>query len=66
MNKPVSASPSTVFCGIDVSASSLAAALIKQDHSVCQREFANCARGHKALLGWLGKHRGDQRTADTE
>jgi transposase len=56
MNKSVSIFPSTVFCGIDVSAGSLAVALIEPDHSICQREFANSARGHKALLGWLGKH----------
>jgi transposase len=30
-------------------------ALIEPDHSVPQREFANCASGHKALLAWLGK-----------
>ncbi len=56
MNKFTSASTTTVFCGIDVSTGSLSVALIKPDHSVCQREFANCARGHKALLVWLGKH----------
>jgi transposase len=56
MNKSTPTSTATVFCGIDVSASSLAVALIEPDHSVCQREFANSARGHKALLVWLGKH----------
>ena len=56
MNKPTSTSTSTLFCGIDVSARSLSVALIEPDHSVSQREFANSASGHKALLGWLGKH----------
>jgi transposase len=44
-----------VFCGVDVSARSLAVALIKLDRSVSQREFANSASGHKQLLSWLGK-----------
>jgi|ERR1035438_2491336 transposase len=56
MNKSVSSNPTTVFCGIDVSAGSLSVALIEPDHCVCQREFANSASGHKALLGWLGKY----------
>jgi transposase len=56
MNKLVSTSPSMLFCGIDVSAGSLAVALIEQDGCVCQREFANSASGHKALLVWLGRH----------
>src|ERR1019366_3999379 len=55
MNKPIPTTQPTVFCGIDVSASSLSVALIDKDHSVCQREFVNSASGHKALLGWLGK-----------
>jgi transposase len=55
MNKVFPASSSTVFCGIDVSARSLSVALIRPDGSVSQREFANSASGHKALLGWLGK-----------
>jgi len=55
MNKLAPAYPTTVFCGIDVSAGSLTVALIEQDHSNCQREFANSASGHKTLLGWLGK-----------
>jgi len=50
MNKLARTCPATVFCGIDVSARSLSVALIGQDHSNCQREFANSASGHKALL----------------
>lgn len=55
MNKFAPTSSTTVFCGIDVSARSLSVALIEQDHSISQREFANNASGHRALLGWLGK-----------
>jgi transposase len=55
MNKQVSAPQSTVFCGIDVSAASLAVALIAPDGSLVQREFSNNASGHEALLIWLKK-----------
>jgi transposase len=57
MNKPVSIAQSIVFCGIDVSAGSLAAALIEPDQSLAQREFANSSSGHKALIAWLGKRK---------
>jgi transposase len=56
MNKPVPTYSTAVFCGVDVSARSLSVALMEQDHSVRQREFANSSSGHKALIGWLGKH----------
>jgi transposase len=56
MNKLIAATPAKIFCGIDVSARSLAVALIEPEHCVSQREFANSASGHKALVGWLGKH----------
>jgi transposase len=55
MNKFAPTSPATLFCGIDVSAGSLSVALIEQDHSISQREFANSASGHRALVDWLGK-----------
>jgi transposase len=58
MNKSNPGSSATAYCGIDVSACSLAVALIAQDQSVSQREFSNSASGHKALLGWLRKHNG--------
>lgn len=45
----------SVFCGIDVSAESLAVAVLERDRPCAQREFANSASGHKALIGWLGK-----------
>lgn len=44
------------YCGIDVSASSLAVAIQWQDQAVQQREFVNDARGHKALIAWLCRY----------
>jgi transposase len=63
MNKLVSASPSTVFCGIDVSAGSLAVAVIDVHDSVTEREFANSASGHRALIDWLGKSKATVRVS---
>jgi transposase len=57
MNKPVSIPPSTVFCGIDVSAAFLSVALIESDQTLTPCEFANDPSGHKALINWLGKRR---------
>ncbi len=56
MNKSNSVSTATVFCGIDVSARSLAVAVFMPDQPIQQREFLNSASGHKALLGWLRKY----------
>jgi len=53
MNKPVSTQQATMYCGIDVSARTLSAALIGADGVLAQREFANSAGGHKELLRWL-------------
>lgn len=55
MNKQVPAPQATVFCGIDVSAASLAVALIAPDGSLPRREFSNNASGHEALSVWLKK-----------
>ena len=55
MNKQVCAPQATAFCGIDVSAASLAVALIAADGSLARREFSNNASGHEALLVWLKK-----------
>ena len=63
MNKPVISPPATVFCGIDVSAATLAVAVIEQDQPRQQRQFANRSSGHKALLAWLGKHKGAVRVS---
>ena len=56
MNKFAPICSATIFCGIDVSARSLAEALIESGGSLVQREFANSARGHEALIAWLAKH----------
>jgi transposase len=56
MNKQVCSPHATVFCGIDVSAASLAVALIAPDGSLARREFCNNASGHEALSVWLKKH----------
>ena len=63
MNKPVTTPTATVFCGIDVSARTLAVAVIEQDQPLQQREFANRASGHKALIGWLGKRKAQVRVS---
>jgi transposase len=55
MNNPSQDSRTTVFCGIDVSAATLAAAVIEQDQATQQREFPNQPAGHKQLLLWLAK-----------
>jgi transposase len=55
--KIASPQPANVFCGIDVSAETLAVAVIEPDQAVQQREFANTPSGHKALLTWLGKRK---------
>ena len=62
MNKPPVVSEARVFCGIDVSAETLAAAIIEHDQPdldrrIEQREFPNRPSGHKALIGWLGKRK---------
>jgi transposase len=63
MNKHSVPSHATVFCGIDVSAASLAVAVQREhppadgqtDRCSEQRVFANDPGGHKALIAWLGK-----------
>jgi transposase len=57
MSKPNPSMQSTVFCGIDVSAATLAAAVHQEDHRFEQRVFNNNARGHKALIAWLHKRK---------
>jgi transposase len=42
-----------VFCGIDVSAATLAVAVQQQEQPFEQREFDNSAGGHQALIAWL-------------
>jgi transposase len=54
MNKQVNSFEASVFCGIDVSARTLAVAVVGVRAGSAQREFANTASGHKRLLVWLG------------
>jgi transposase len=45
-----------VFCGIDVSAATLDAALQRMEREQCEhRQFANSASGHRELIAWLRK-----------
>jgi transposase len=57
MSKSTIPQQAAVFCGIDVSAATLAVAVIEPDRPVQEREFSNRASGHKSLIGWLGKCR---------
>jgi transposase len=57
MGKLMDTFEATVFCGIDVSAATLAVAVIEHDQPPQQRQFANRASGHKALIAWLGKRK---------
>jgi transposase len=49
--------PATVFCGVDVSAATLAVAIQQDDQAVEQRKFANSGSGHKALIACLHKRK---------
>src|ERR1035441_6204353 len=56
MSKRSVAGQAVMFCGIDVSAATLAAAVQPESQEgFQQREFANSATGHKALIAWLYK-----------
>jgi transposase len=56
MIKPTNPTQAMLFCGIDVSAKTLAVAVQqREDQPYQEREFANTSSGHKALLAWLGK-----------
>ncbi len=55
MSKPTQPQQAMVFCGIDVSAATLAVAVEQEDQRFEERIFDNSAGGHKALIGWLGK-----------
>jgi transposase len=50
MSKPLQP---PVFCGIDVSATTLAVAVGQQDQQYEERIFDNTAGGHRALIAWL-------------
>jgi transposase len=55
MSKQTNPAQAMVFCGVDVSAATLAVAVQQQDQPFEQREFDNSAAGHKALIAWLGQ-----------
>jgi transposase len=55
-NKQSQTAQTMTFCGIDVSAETLAVAVQQNNQPIRQREFANSASGHKALIRWLLKH----------
>jgi len=60
LSKPVRA---TVFCGVDVSAATLAVAVQQQDQPIDQRQFANSASGRKSLVAWLRKRKAAARVS---
>src|SRR5258708_10516788 len=45
----------TMYCGIDVSAKSLAVAIQRVHQPVEERSFPNNSNGHRALIVWLRK-----------
>jgi transposase len=52
------------FCGIDVSAATLAVAVQRADRGGQeQREFANSAAGHRQLIEWLRKRGSSMRVS---
>jgi transposase len=57
MSKTNPSMQSTVFCGVDVSAATLAAAVHQEDQRFEQRVFSNSASGHRALITWLHKRK---------
>lgn len=57
MIKSTNPQQAAVFCGIDVSAATLAVAVIEPEQPPQKREFANRASGHKTLISWLHKHK---------
>jgi transposase len=63
MSKPNTPQQTTVFCGIDVSAATLAVAVIEPNQPLQQRDFTNRASGHKALIDWLHKHKAQVRVS---
>jgi transposase len=57
MSKVSKSTRTMVFCGVDVSAATLAVAVQQEEQPVEQREFANSASGHKALIAWLRRRK---------
>jgi transposase len=63
MSKPIEPQQAVVFCGIDVSAATLAVAVCLEDQRFEERVFDNTAGGHKALIGWLRKSKAPGRVS---
>jgi transposase len=56
MSKRSGALQEMAFCGLDVSAATLSAAVQPEgSERIEQHEFANTAAGHRQLIAWLGK-----------
>ena len=55
MSKLTQPRQAMVFCGIDVSAATLAVAVQQENQRFEERVFDNTASGHQALIGWLRK-----------
>jgi transposase len=55
MSKLTQPKQAMVFCGIDVSAATLAVAVQQENQRFEERIFDNTASGHKALIAWLRK-----------
>jgi transposase len=66
MSKQSERKPAQLFCGIDVSAKTLAVAVQREDQEgLLQKQFANSSSGHQQLMGWLFKH-GDRARVSLE
>jgi transposase len=64
MSKQSQLKQAMLFCGIDVSAKTLAVAVQREDQEgFQQKQFANSSAGHKQLIGWLLKHGGRARVS---
>ncbi|WP_433967997.1 IS110 family transposase [Tunturiibacter gelidiferens] len=53
--------PDKLFCGIDVSAVSLAVAVQQREELLEERDFPNNANGHRLLIAWLRKRKASVR-----
>jgi len=63
MSKLTQPRQAMVFCGIDVSAATLAVAVQQENQRFEERVFDNTASGHKALIGWLRKDKAPARVS---
>jgi transposase len=63
MSKPIQSIQVKAFCGIDVSAATLAVAVQQEDQRCQERVFENTAGGHKGLIAWLRKGKGPVRVS---